>query len=192
MNSNRINKKCGFTLIELLVVIAIIGLLASLLLPALTRAKAKAKETACLNNLKQIGIAVMLYADDSKGILPDAEPLPSQPLDPADPMPRISEVLASQLGATASQTNSSAVFRCPSDNQGWFEKEGSSYEWNYVYSGKNLNDLKAGGRFRGGIPTEKAILMFDYENFHGAGNSSTNQSRTKNALYGDGHVSKLR
>lgn len=182
----------GFTLIELLVVIAIIGILLGLLLPALTRAKAKARETACLNNLKQIGIAVMLYADDNKGFLPDAEPLPSQPLDPASPMPRISEVLASTLGVS-SGAKSSTVFRCPSDLQGYFEKEGSSYEWNYVYSGKNLNDLKAGGRFRGGIPTEKAILMFDYENFHGAQTSSTNsQTQTKNALYGDGHAAKLR
>ena len=185
-------KLTGFTLIELLVVIVIIGILSSLLLPALTRAKAKAKQTACLNNLKQLGIAITMYADDNKGLLPDAEPLPTDPLDPTNPMPRICDVLAANLGAPVGRTNSSAaVFRCPSDNQGWYEKEGSSYEWNYVYSGKNLNNLKASGRFRGGIPTEKAILMFDYENFHGVSNNSTNQTVTKNALYGDGHVAKL-
>jgi prepilin-type N-terminal cleavage/methylation domain-containing protein/prepilin-type processing-associated H-X9-DG protein len=67
----------GFTLVELLVVIAIIAVLASLLLPALARAKQRGHRAACLSNLRQIGIAFMLHNDDQESRFPDRRDLKS-------------------------------------------------------------------------------------------------------------------
>src|SRR5256714_2840536 len=120
----------AFTLIELLVVMVIIAILAALLLPVLSRAKKGAHNATCINNLKQLGIAVRLYAEDNSGRMPSAEMLPSNPDDPQQPRPRICDALGPYVGKLAGTNSSAPIFRCPNDKGWFFEVEGSSYEWN--------------------------------------------------------------
>jgi prepilin-type N-terminal cleavage/methylation domain-containing protein/prepilin-type processing-associated H-X9-DG protein len=194
--------RLGFTLIELLVVIAIIAILAAMLLPALTRAKARAYNTVCVNNLRQLGIAVRVYAEDYNNRLPSAEILPTQPIDPAKPLARICDVLAPYIGRTAgTNTNSVTVFKCPTDKVGLFAAEGSSYEWDSDLNGHRIDETRSANmylvwqtngapvqstNFVLSFPPETTPLLLDYEEFHLRPPKSG-----KNVVYMDGHVAPL-
>ena len=171
--------KRAFTLIELLVVLAVIGILSSLLLPAVSRATEAGRSTACLGNLRQIGIALQLYVQDNQNRLPvlrdrrfDTNATPG-----LESLATMEVALATHLGATN-------VLRCPSDRKRFFEQTGSSYSWNSLLNGQDADRLRV---FTLDFDPHQIPVVFDKEAFHAA----RGPQRGVNYLYADGHIQNL-
>lgn len=169
-------RKTGFTLVELIAVVAIIGILASLILPALGTMRSRAESTKCLANLRQIGIALHLAASENANRFPYIETDPDQPVYPP-------EFDAKGLLATLEPYGlTERGVQCPTDlrTTDYFARKGSSYEWRPYVDGESLANpqyFKAFGTWP--VPLSLVRIASDYEPLH---------QDAMNFLYADGHV----
>jgi prepilin-type N-terminal cleavage/methylation domain-containing protein/prepilin-type processing-associated H-X9-DG protein len=130
------NPRRAFTLIELLVVIAIIAILAALLLPVLSSAKARAKRTECLNNLKQINLGVHMYAGDNGDTLPDTG---------RNTYVTYKEVVKGHVGLYGPSSPQDKIFACPADTFFYVDStcayvpHGQHEQRTYDFSSYNFN-----------------------------------------------------
>ena len=163
--------KSGFTLIELLVVIAIIAILAAMLLPALAKAKEKAKQTSCISNLKQIGIALTMYVDENQGYYPidsTTDSLGNSIVWDKE----VTQYLPQKGTSVTSQAN--AAFACPDAANTFVQLNGTNVENSYSAAGtmqgfnptSNSNPKKtASGYLRKAAPIleppTETILVFE-------------------------------
>ena len=148
----------AFTLLELLVVIAVIAMLSAWLMPALNRGKASAERTACLNNLRQLGVALRLYTDDSGGWLP-ATPVTDRAARPFNTLTGFKSKVQNYLGLPGPAAPTDHVFACPADHFCLLREPGNTV---FTRVARSLHD--------------QAFSDYSSYGFNGA-NASTNRVR---------------
>ena len=166
----------AFTVVELMVVVGVISILAALVFPALSKSKLSARATGCLQNLRQIGLAVQLCADENDAHYPvmfDA-PLGTNSATATNLWPTVDKVLILYLASTN-------VLRCPSDNRGLFDRTGCSYAWNTLLNGQDVAHPRL---FASQFRPNQIPLFFDRDSFH----RDKGERRGVNYIYVDGHI----
>lgn len=197
--------KSGFTLIELLVVIVIVGSLAALILPALSKAREKTKQTVCANNLKQIGLAFYLYLQDYDEIFPCAD-------DPVNTSPTYwlwmgrgwRKLLAPYIKKSISSRDPSILY-CPSDKIAptMWESTSYAYSLSFYHSPEQINLMNdqsftydvskivplIGQKLNRVKYPDKKVLIGEWLDNHTGGQSNWwTWSGNRNYLFVDGHV----
>ena len=192
-NSKRLNR---FTLIELLTVIGVIAILAAFLLPALSKSKEKARRIQCMNNLKQIGLALFNYADDYGGLFPYGHPETSL------------GYFDHGLGLLHSQgyLPNSETYNCPSSSESstiavnggilFPNQIIGGYDYDYLVGGDYSNTLGSGiipvlSNSVGGL--DGIVMLCDkyYSNYlvgTASGILPNHKNRWINEIFADGHV----
>lgn len=158
----------GFNLIELLAVIAVIALLAALLLPALNRAKSKARQTACINNLKQLGLGIHMYLDDQNNGSPGNTNATHSPFVN---WTGYRELIGAYVGIRGAPSPQDGVFACPADTfyYGMSQKDHGYVphplheQSNYGYASYAYN----AGQFTTRARTNETVYMPATTNFYG-------------------------
>ena len=186
------NAKHAFTLIELLLAIAMISILAALLLPALNGAKEKGRQTSCLSNLRQVNLAIRLYADDyadSLPVLPNPNPYPN------GVGAFYKQLVKGYLGLTGPASPSEKVFTCPSDRilQTQIGHAFTSYTFNGYEVGPGAIRRITGKKLGAIKSPAKATLTGEWPAFFGGSWHPVvngDYPNAKNVLgFADGHTS---